>query len=161
MASPIGNCGVERVVIKRILLFFLIIFSLNFTLSAQILFYGIVPKEHVEKAGNEYNAIENGLLDGGYEIGLICFDVRDSNEYNIEIALYTARSLSARYVLLWTTPSSGMLSLKAYTDAGMLIAEKEGRPAEHLEKKQDRVKSINQAYFKFARDFAISLQGKL
>ena len=146
--------------LKRFLSFFVIFFALESTLSSQILFYGVVPQAHVEKASNEYNALENGLLDAGYEIGLIGFDIRDSNEFTLENALYAARSLATKYVLVWNVLAPGRVSLKAYTTDGNLLAEADASPAE-LGDKKDKTKSLGDLYFKFARDFVMELQGKL
>ncbi len=143
--------------LKRFLAFFIIFFTLEPVLWSQILFYGVVPQAHVEKASNEYNALENGLLDGGYEIGLIGFDIRDANEYSLENALYTARSLATKYVLVWNILAPGRVSLKAYTTDGNLISEADASP----ETFADKTKSLSDLYFKFARDFMMELQSKL
>lgn len=146
--------------LKRLSAFFIIFFICESAVQSQILFYGVVPQEHVEKASDEYNALENGLLDGGYEIGLIGFDIRDSNEYTLENALYAARSLASKYVLIWNVLAPARVSLKAYTVDGELLGEADTTPAE-LKNTQNKNRSLSDLYFKFARDFVLNLQEKL
>lgn len=147
--------------IKRVLLLFLVFFVLKTTISSQVLFYGLIPKDHVDRANDDYNSVENGLLDGGYEIGLICFDIRDSGDYELESALYMARSLSAKSVLVWRFIGQGVVSLKVYSLEGVLLSELEARPEDAGGTGEDKAKSITQSYFKIARNFVMQLEGKL
>ncbi|MGL4523916.1 MAG: hypothetical protein ACRCVN_00125 [Spirochaetia bacterium] len=131
---------------------------------AQVLFFGIVPaSEGLPVAMEMYDAMEEGLLDGGYEIGLICFDLRDPNPYDLETGLYVARNLGARFVIIWQILKDGLFAAKAYRTDGVLVTEKEVniREAVSAMPEAEKPKNVSQGYFKFGREFVMGLEGKL